>query len=104
MSHDAAARALESGKVAGLGTDVAWVEPVPTDDPPVRHPRVIMTPHIAGVTELACEHVATVVVQRCRHLRRGGVPASCVNVKAVRGSCNLYEGSVVRRLCQSIGS
>ncbi len=43
--------ALDSGHVAAAALDVTTVEPPPEDHPFRRHPGVILTPHIAGVTE-----------------------------------------------------
>jgi D-3-phosphoglycerate dehydrogenase len=42
--------ALDSGHVAGAGLDVFEGEPPPADYPLRRHPRVIVTPHVSGVT------------------------------------------------------
>ena len=53
-------RALNSGHLGGLGTDVAWSEPVDPTDDIVKHSRVVFTPHIAGVTELSYRHMAKV--------------------------------------------
>jgi len=43
--------AIEAGHVAGAGLDVFEDEPPPGDHPLRRHPRVICTPHVAGVTD-----------------------------------------------------
>lgn len=43
--------ALESGHVAGAGLDVFEDEPPPAAHPLRGHPRVICTPHVAGVTD-----------------------------------------------------
>jgi len=45
--HDA----IEAGHLAGAGLDVFEDEPPPNDHPLRRHPRVICTPHVAGVTD-----------------------------------------------------
>lgn len=57
--------ALESGALAGAGLDVFEQEPPPADHPLRRHPRVIVTPHLAGVTESS-------------FLRMGVMAAECV--------------------------
>lgn len=43
--------ALESGHVAGAGLDVFEEEPPAASHPLRGHPRVIVTPHVAGVTD-----------------------------------------------------
>ncbi len=42
--------ALEGGRLHGAGLDVTAPEPPAPDAPLRRHPRVIVTPHVAGVT------------------------------------------------------
>ncbi|HUZ64219.1 MAG TPA: NAD(P)-dependent oxidoreductase [Acetobacteraceae bacterium] len=61
--------ALESGHIAGAGLDVTEAEPPAADNPLRRHPRAILTPHLAGVTPgalirmgvMAAECIATVL-------------------------------------------
>uniref|UniRef100_A0A0E0LJ59 D-isomer specific 2-hydroxyacid dehydrogenase NAD-binding domain-containing protein n=1 Tax=Oryza punctata TaxID=4537 RepID=A0A0E0LJ59_ORYPU len=48
LDYDAVFNHLKS---AGLGIDVAWTEPYDPADPILKFSNVIVTPHIAGVTE-----------------------------------------------------
>jgi D-3-phosphoglycerate dehydrogenase len=43
--------ALDSGQIAGAALDVTVTEPPEADHPFRRHPSVVLTPHVAGVTE-----------------------------------------------------
>lgn len=51
LDYDAVAQGLQSGHLGGLGIDVAWTEPFDPKDPILQHPNVLITPHVAGVTE-----------------------------------------------------
>jgi phosphoglycerate dehydrogenase-like enzyme len=51
---------LESGHLGGLGIDVAWTEPFDPDDQILKFPNVIITPHVAGVTEYSYRTMAKV--------------------------------------------
>ncbi|CAH1689585.1 D-3-phosphoglycerate dehydrogenase [Hyphomicrobiales bacterium] len=48
---EAALRALESGRLRGLGLDVMPSEPPPMDHPILHHPRTVITPHVAWYSE-----------------------------------------------------
>ena len=50
VDHDALLDALERGHLAGAALDVTEPEPLPADHPLRRHPRVVITPHIASHT------------------------------------------------------
>jgi D-3-phosphoglycerate dehydrogenase len=47
VDMDAAAAALEAGRLRGVALDVTETEPPPADHPLRRHPRAILTPHMA---------------------------------------------------------
>ena len=46
--EEALVEALQAGKIAGAGLDVAVTEPLPADHPYWTLPNVLLTPHIAG--------------------------------------------------------
>jgi glyoxylate/hydroxypyruvate reductase A len=48
LDQDALLAVLDEGRLAGAFLDVTEPEPLPPESPLWRHPRVIVTPHIAG--------------------------------------------------------
>jgi glyoxylate reductase len=50
LDEGAVLAALETGRLGGIGLDVYTVEPVASDHPLVRHPRVLALPHIGSAT------------------------------------------------------
>lgn len=68
--------------VAGVGTDVYHTEPFPTPielDPFLSHPKVICTPHVAGVTEVSYRNMAEVLADNVMRVYDGLVPYGAVN-------------------------
>ena len=45
-------------------------EPFPLNDPFLRHPRVVVTPHIAGVTEVSFRSMAKTVAGNVERLMK----------------------------------
>ena len=72
----AALTALDTGACSGLGLDVQWEEPVDPGHPLLKHPRVIATPHVAGVTEESYRAMAAIVAADAASVAGGGRPAS----------------------------
>ena len=50
VDRPALERALADGRLAGVGLDVWWQEPASPDDPLLRDPRVLVTPHVAWLS------------------------------------------------------
>jgi glyoxylate/hydroxypyruvate reductase A len=61
--------ALDSGHLAGATLDVFRTEPLPPDDPLWRHPKVLVTPHVASYSLPAT--AADGVVDNIRRARAG---------------------------------
>uniref|UniRef100_A0A7N0UW00 Uncharacterized protein n=1 Tax=Kalanchoe fedtschenkoi TaxID=63787 RepID=A0A7N0UW00_KALFE len=61
LNYEAVFHHLESGHLGGLGIDVAWTEPFNPADPILKFPNVLITPHVAGVTEPSYRSMAKVV-------------------------------------------
>ncbi|MBC7360532.1 Phosphoglycerate dehydrogenase [Desulfacinum infernum DSM 9756] len=62
--------ALENRQIAGVGLDVFWSEPIDPNDPLFRY-NVIVSPHIAGVTDLSLDSIAKEVAENIDRLRLG---------------------------------
>ena len=62
VGEDAALRALEEARWAGLATDVYHTEP-PDDYKLVAHERVIATPHLGGYTEESVDRATLAAVE-----------------------------------------
>jgi D-3-phosphoglycerate dehydrogenase len=58
IDEAALVKALDSGKVAGAAIDVFDPEPPPADHPLIKHPNVLVTPHLGASTEEAQVSVA----------------------------------------------
>ena len=82
IDEKALLRALESGHVGGAALDVFEIEP-PKDNPLLRHPRVIVTPHLGASTEEAQEKVAVQIAHEIADALHGRAYAGVVNGSAM---------------------
>lgn len=72
VDEEALLAALDDGPLAAAVLDVTDPEPPADDSPLWEHPRVILTPHVAGRTRL--ETAAALVVENIARIRSGGTP------------------------------
>jgi D-3-phosphoglycerate dehydrogenase len=71
--------ALESGKLAGYGTDVMEEEPPPADHPLLSHPKVIVTAHIGSRTFESVPRQAKKSLDNLLNFLSGTGPVACAN-------------------------
>lgn len=71
--------ALDSGHLAGCAMDVGRAPDQMPSPALARHPRVVATPHIGGLTQPAVDHQALETVAQLAELLRGGMPVGAVN-------------------------
>lgn len=73
------ATALESGQIRSAVLDVFRKEPLPLDSPFWKHPRVVVTPHVASITNP--ESGARKVIANLKLVRQGLPPQDQVDPK-----------------------
>ena len=80
MNYPDVLEALESGKLFGVGIDVYHTEPFPVPlDTFLSHPRVVATPHVAGVTYISYRNMARLVADNVRRVIDGQNPIGAAN-------------------------
>lgn len=75
--------ALHEGRIAGAGIDVFDVEPPPADDPLFALPNVVLSPHVAGVTNGSMRDMALNVARVVEEALSGKKPATLLNADAL---------------------
>lgn len=73
--------ALDSGRLSGAALDVGRAADQMPSPALSRHPRVIATPHIGGLTLPAIEHQSMETVAQVASLLRGEMPTGAVNAE-----------------------
>ena len=77
VDRNALLSALQEKRLAGAGLDVFWEEPPDPEDPLLRFPTVIATPHVAGFTREGSETLARLTSENIKRVM-AGAPASYV--------------------------
>ncbi len=78
LDEEAVAEALVSGRLGGLGADVVSVEPIEPDNPLLKAPNVILTPHLAWATLPARRNITRILAENIAAWQEGR-PKSVVN-------------------------
>ena len=84
VDNQALRRALEEGRIAGAGLDTLAPEPVPADHPLVDLPpelrdRVVLSPHLGGITEGAFRRSHLHMWRNAERVAAGEKPDNIVN-------------------------
>ncbi|ANN57642.1 glyoxylate/hydroxypyruvate reductase A [Mesorhizobium loti NZP2037] len=77
LDHEALVAALDHGHLSAAMIDVTDPEPLPVGHPFWRHPKIILTPHVASVTQPAT--AARAVIENIRRHRAGLDPIGLVD-------------------------
>ena len=68
VDEDALVAALHSGHIAGAALDVTEIEPLPLSSPLLDAPNVILTPHVAWVSDVALEDLERLTAENALRL------------------------------------
>lgn len=82
VNEQALVTALTSNSIGGAGVDVFTQEPPPADHPLFSLPNVVLSPHVAGVTEAGMKGMALHVADVIETIAAGGKPATLLNPEA----------------------
>jgi D-3-phosphoglycerate dehydrogenase len=80
VDEAALADALDAGRVAGCALDVGRAPDQMPTPALARHPKVLATPHVGGLTPPAVAHQALETVSQVAEILKGRDPAGAVNV------------------------
>jgi D-3-phosphoglycerate dehydrogenase len=76
VDEDALGAALHAGHLAGAALDVTEIEPLPLDSPLLDAPNVILTPHVAWVSDIALEDLKRLTAENALRLIGAREPVS----------------------------
>jgi D-3-phosphoglycerate dehydrogenase len=85
IDQPALVRALSEGWIAAAGLDVLETEPPPPDDPLLKLDNVVLTPHIAGYSDLFYENFWNQSIETLIAMVQTGRPIWVVNAEVIPG-------------------
>lgn len=85
MDEKALLKALNEGKVEGLGVDVIEGEPINETHPLLAYENVVITPHISAYTYECLNGMGDKVVTDVERVLRGEIPDAVINTEVLEG-------------------
>jgi phosphoglycerate dehydrogenase-like enzyme len=82
LDEQALLELLEQRRLLGAALDVFGTEPLPADHPFWRHPRVLVSPHVSGVTTGFWERETALIVDNIRRYLEGAPLTNVVDLEA----------------------
>jgi D-3-phosphoglycerate dehydrogenase len=79
VDEAALCEALAGGQIGGAGLDVFETEPLPAEHPLIRAPNVVLTPHLAAVTDAALRRMGMTVAEDVLRVLAGQAPRFPLN-------------------------
>ncbi len=79
VDEESLLEALKSGHLSGAALDVFSNQPLPSDHPFLKLENVILTPHMAGITEESMRRMGEGVVTEVRRIVEGKTPLNFCN-------------------------
>jgi len=80
---DALLAALRDGRIGGAALDVFVEQPLPPESPYFGFPNVIITPHMAGITEESMMRMGVGAAEEAVRILQGELPRNLRNPEAV---------------------
>lgn len=80
VDTDALVAALQSGRLAGAGLDVTDPEPLPSGHPLWTIPNVLITPHVAGVSDNDYQRYRAIILENLQRYQAGGKMLNVVDL------------------------
>ncbi|MEX2614523.1 MAG: NAD(P)-dependent oxidoreductase [Alphaproteobacteria bacterium] len=85
LDLDALVKALDNGPVAAAGLDVVYPEPLAAGHPVLTHDKIVLTPHIAGMSAEATNRLAHSAADQILAGLKGRMPKFPLNPAAWEG-------------------
>lgn len=83
VDDDALVAALRERRIGGAALDVFTTQPLPADHPYFGFDNVVITPHMAGITEESMMRMGVASVEETLRVLGGGLPVELRNPEAV---------------------